>query len=131
MRAVIKGTVEGSEGSWFGAVAATPFNDGANLEPVSPSQVRPLSSSSWTDAPQFMRMRPVELLSAAMASAKRANSVRHVRVAGRAGKAILEFAAVGAPESKNWGLHRINLLQDVCILQEHCDFLDGIWSEKM
>ena len=112
-----------SEESWSKAMAATPFIDGANLEPVSPSQVRPLSSASWVDAPQFTRMRPVELLSAAMASDKRANSVRHVRVTGRAGKAILDFAVVGVPESKNWGLHRINLLQDVCIMQEHCDFL--------
>lgn len=102
MRAVIKGTVEGSEESWDEAVAATPFSDGANLEPVSPTQARPLSSSSWADAPQFTRMGPVELLSAAMASDKSANSVRHVRVAGRAGNAILDFAVVGVPESRIW-----------------------------
>jgi hypothetical protein len=48
------------------------------LEAVSTSQVRPLSSSFLFDAPQFRRICPeaVELLPAATASDRRANSER-------------------------------------------------------
>jgi hypothetical protein len=78
MRAVIKGTMEGSEECWFEAVRATPFTDGAELEALSPSQVRPLSSLFRFDAPQLRRIgvEAVELLPAATASDTRANSVK-------------------------------------------------------
>jgi hypothetical protein len=99
MRAVIKGTLEGSEESWDEAVSATPFTDGANLEAVSPAQVRPLSSTFWSefDAPQFKRIsvEAVESLPAATASDTRANSVR---VTGCTENAI---AAVGVPRVRD------------------------------
>uniref|UniRef100_A0A0A9BTW3 Uncharacterized protein n=1 Tax=Arundo donax TaxID=35708 RepID=A0A0A9BTW3_ARUDO len=52
------GTVEGSDGSSYDAPAATPATDGANLDAVSPSHVRPSESVAETDAPQFMRICP-------------------------------------------------------------------------
>jgi hypothetical protein len=80
MRAVMYGTVEGSSGSWYEAVVATPFSEGANLEPLSPFHAL-LSESApgGAEAPQSRRiwwLGTVELLPAAMASDKRHSSVR-------------------------------------------------------
>lgn len=95
--------MEGREGSWCEALAATPPTDGVNLEAVSPSQVRPpLSSSSyWLDPPQFRRMmqESMEALSAARPSDKRRAS--SVRLTSRTEKAIV---VVGVAGSKIWRL---------------------------
>lgn len=97
--------MDGREGSWYEALALapTPSTDGANLEPVSPYQIRPpLSTSSyWPDPPQFKRMRPefMEVLSAARASDKR--RAINWRLTGRVRKAIV---VVGVAGSKIWRL---------------------------
>jgi hypothetical protein len=90
-RAVFQGTGERTELSSY----KTPSIDGANLETVSPYQVRPLSSSVWCSAPQFRRICPeaVELSPATTASDTRANIVR---VTSRIGNAI---EVVGVPGS--------------------------------
>uniref|UniRef100_A0A0A9E251 Uncharacterized protein n=1 Tax=Arundo donax TaxID=35708 RepID=A0A0A9E251_ARUDO len=96
MRAVMYGTVEGSAGSWYEAVASTPFSDGANLELLSLFQVR-LSASRpiGVEDPQSRRIwpEPVELLSAATVNDKRNSSVKHLRVNSKA-RCIIVVVAV-------------------------------------
>ena len=47
---------EGIEGSWYGAVDARAFREGANLDPISPVQVFPSVSLLGPEEPQFKRM---------------------------------------------------------------------------